>query len=189
MRPGNDFTTPDFGGDIKFTSGPFATTAPNNYSSGTGNTRAALDTGVNIISALFGSYSITGGSVNNVSPVQNVGYGSQVSATDTTLVPFRTQFLGVNTDVSTDIIGSNRLIDYSQKMVNQQTQDLNLTKARIEDQQSLRDILETRLNNESGVNLDEELSRMIVVQTAFSASARVVEAVDNLFQELINAVR
>ena len=55
------------------------------------------------------------------------------------------------------------------------------------DEEALRDILQTQLLNESGVNLDEELSFLVVYQTAFSASARVVNAVDEMFQELLNA--
>ena len=39
------------------------------------------------------------------------------------------------------------------------------------------------------LNIDEELGNLIVVQTAYSASARVLTAVDELFQELLNAVR
>lgn len=189
LRPGNDFTAPDFGGDIKLTGGPFTTDGSATYVPGTGNVRAAVDTGVGVISALFGTYSITGGVVSNASPVQSFEYESQVSATDTTLVPFRTQFLGPNVGRRTGIAGVKTLVEYAQKMVNKHTQELILTNNRIEDSQSLQEILQTQLSNESGVNLDEELSNLIVVQTAFSAAARVVNAVDEIFDELLAAVR
>ena len=64
-----------------------------------------------------------------------------------------------------------------------------MVESRQTDEESLRDALETQLLNESGVNLDEELGNLIVFQTAFSASARVVTAVDELFQELLSVLR
>jgi flagellar hook-associated protein 1 FlgK len=43
--------------------------------------------------------------------------------------------------------------------------------------------------NERGVNVDEELSMLIVVQTAYAAAARAVSAADEMFDELLNAFR
>ena len=74
-------------------------------------------------------------------------------------------------------------------MVNEHTQELVLTQSTINDEETLQDLLQEQLSNESGVSIDEELGNLIVVQTAYSAAARVVTAVDELFQELLNAVR
>ena len=41
----------------------------------------------------------------------------------------------------------------------------------------------------SGVNIDEELANLIVLQNAFAASARVISTVDRMFEELLNSVR
>ena len=72
-------------------------------------------------------------------------------------------------------------------MVNQHASEINSVNNAKADEESLRDILQTQFMNESGVNLDEELSNLIVYQTAFSASARVVNAVDEMFQELLRS--
>lgn len=48
--------------------------------------------------------------------------------------------------------------------------------------------LSTRIQNEAGVNLDEEMSDLIIFQRAYSASARVISTVDEMFDELLNAV-
>ncbi|MEM7650606.1 MAG: flagellar hook-associated protein FlgK [Pseudomonadota bacterium] len=192
LRPGTDFDNPDFGGDIRLTGGPTDTDTAGYGAPPATTARVALDDGVNIVSALFGTYSISGGTIIENSPVSNISYGSE---TDASLIPpipelsFRENFLGPNADISTGVIGSVSIIDYAQKMVNEHSQELLLTTARIEDETSLKDALETQFLNESGVNLDEELGNLIVVQTAYSASARVLTAVDELFQELLNAVR
>ena len=189
MRAGDDdsFINQSFGGDIEIIGGPFTTSGANYADTVAPGTRASIDDGVNIASALFGTYTISGGVLRNSSAIQNVNYGSQISASNTNTTAFRTNFLGPNADISTDIIGSNRLIDFSQKMVNQHASTITSINNAKADEESLRDILQTQFMNESGVNLDEELSNLMIYQTAFSASARVVNAVDEMFQELLNA--
>jgi flagellar hook-associated protein 1 FlgK len=44
----------------------------------------------------------------------------------------------------------------------------------------------SRLANNSGVNLDEELSNMIIYQKAYSAGARLLTTVDQLYDTLLN---
>lgn len=188
LRPGDDYTNPAFGGDIKLISGPFqidpaVAGSPDLAVLGAGN-------GVNMISALFGSFN-AGPPPQNLSPITSFGYtsetnGSLVPPIPTT--PFRSSLLGPNADISTNIIGATRLMDFAQKMVNEHTQELNLVKSRMEDEDTLRQLLQTQLTNESGVNLDEELGFLIVVQTAYAASARVITAVDQMFEELLAAV-
>ena len=46
--------------------------------------------------------------------------------------------------------------------------------------------IETRLASEGGVNLDEELSNLILFQRAYNANARVIAAVDELYQSLLS---
>lgn len=46
--------------------------------------------------------------------------------------------------------------------------------------------IETRRLSDSGVNLDEELSNLILYQRAYAANARVIAAVDELYQSLLN---
>ena len=187
MRPGNDYTDPEFGGDISMTGGPFqANGAGINAVIGAGT---VPDT-VNIISALFGSFS-AGPPPQDLSPVDEVTYQSQTNASlapPIPTVPFRTSLLGPGADISTNIAGTSTLIDFAQNMISQQAQELNLIKERGADEESLRDTLQTQFSNVSGVNLDEELAHLIVVQTAYAASARVVNAVDSLFRELLEAI-
>lgn len=192
LRPGTDFDNPDFGGDIKLTGGPFDTQGAAYGAPPATTIRAAIDDGANIVSALFGTYSVSGTSILDFSPVNDVNYGSEINGSLPAPIPalsFRQDLLGPNADISTGIIGSNSLIDFAQKIVNEHSQESILVSSRIEDEDSLREALETQFLNDSAVNIDEELGNLIVAQTAYSASARVLTAVDELFQELLNAVR
>ncbi len=186
LRPGDDYTDPDFGGDIRIVGGPFTTNGASLAATPTG--LAAIDDGVNIVSALFGSYSISGTIISDDSPVTSQQYQSETFAGSGVFVTFREEYLGPGVDISTNIKGAQRITDFGQKMVNEHTQELLLTQARLEDEETLRDILQQQLLNESGVNLDEELGNLIVVQTAYAAAARVINAIDELFQDLLNAV-
>ncbi len=188
LRPGDDFNNPEFGGDLTIIGGPFTVDpatagSPDIAVLGAGN-------GVNIASALFGSFT-AGPPSANLSPVTSIGYGSETNASLPPPIPtlaFREDFLGPSANISTNVSGALNLLEFSQRVVNQQIQDLILTDARITDEVSLRNILQNQLLNDSGVNIDEELANLIVFQTAFSAAARVVSAVDEMFQELLRAV-
>lgn len=178
VRPGDNTSSSlaTFGGDFVMTSGSFRTD---------GSGGSGLPAGVNLVSALFGSYS-AGPPVQNTSPISNMGYGSTVSSSDSSVVGFRSDNLGPLANISTGVDGAISLTDYAQKMISQQTQEFTTATAKKEDQEALRDILQTQLVSESGVNLDEELSQLIVYQTSFAASARVINAVDDLFQQLLS---
>ena len=180
IRPGEDFANPLYGGDMRLISGPYEVN---------GATAAALAgaDGISVVSALFGSFN-AGVPPTDVSPITDVNYGVAISNTDPTQLPFREDFLGPGANISTNIVGTLSLEDYAQKMVNEHTQELRLLKARVDDDDVFRDILNDQLLNQSGVNIDQELSNLILVQTAYGASARVLTAVDQMFQELLNSV-
>lgn len=183
LRPGDDFNNPDFGGDIRLTGGPFETDSA--ALGGTAAGRTSLDNGVNIIQSLFGTYSVTGGVVEEFSPLQEYAYQSETYVGSGEFVPFRNEYLGSQASQGTDIAASLTLADYSQKIVNDVAQELSLVQSRQEDEETLRGLLEQQFLDESGVNIDEELGNLITVQTAYSASARVINAVDEIFQELL----
>ena len=188
VRPGNSFEDPDFGGDISITGGPFNTSGA--VLAGTAAGRTSIDDGVNIVSALFGTYNVlSGGAIENIGPVENVEYGSETDAGSGETVPFRVTNLGPNAGVSTEIFSATDLVDFAQKLINDHTQDLVSVQNRQADERSLQGLLEQQYLDTSAVNIDEELGFLIQVQTAYSASARVVTAIDEIFTELLNAFR
>ena len=186
IRPGDIYTNPNFGGDITISSGPGTTLGA------TANVIVAPGTvpnGLNIVSALFGSFST--GPTQDLTPVKDVGYGSQTNASLTPPIPtlpFRTTLLGPSANISTNIPGADNLVDYAQQLVNEQTQQANDTKSQLTDATSLQSLLQDQLSGESGVNLDQEFGNLITVQNAYAASARVISTVSQMFTLLLNAV-
>tara|TARA_R110000868_G_scaffold218576_2_gene469163 strand:- start:88074 stop:89879 length:1806 start_codon:yes stop_codon:yes gene_type:complete len=48
--------------------------------------------------------------------------------------------------------------------------------------------METRMSSTSGVNIDEELSNLLIFQRSYQASARIITLVDELLETLVNIV-
>ncbi len=187
LRPGNSFNNPDFGGDLYITGGPFLTDSASLAATAAG--RTSLDDGVNIVQSLFGTYQILGsGVVENQSPINDISYQSETEVGSGEFVSFRSGLLGPDTATNTEIGLSLTLKDFSQKIINEISQELALLNNRREDEKTLQSLLNQQLLDESSVNLDEELGKLMVVQLSYAASARVIGVVDKIFQELLNAV-
>lgn len=185
LRPGIDdtnfgpgVTAEEYGGDITIIGGPFSTTAAGN---------GAPDD-INIVSAIFGSFTVGPPLVEN-SPLTNVTYNSEISLGSGTFTNFRNSFLGPDAGVDTGIFSANNIIDYAQKVIDETSQDYLQAQSAFENEDTLRGILQREFSDESGVNIDEEMSNLIVVQTAYAASARVITSAEEMFQELINSIR
>lgn len=109
-------------------------------------------------------------------PVVNIGHKT-----------FHEKNLGANGNQTTKIVGVDSLINYSQKMISIQSQTALDVTRRSEDEKTFKDILENRFLDETTVNLDEEMANLILVQNAFSASARTVQAIEEMFDDLFAA--
>jgi flagellar hook-associated protein 1 FlgK len=125
-------------------------------------------------------------STSNVSVVQEL-FGSSNPVIGVAHPTFRTANLGPGVNISTRITASTTILDYAQKTISAHTQDAISTDARAQDEKSYFDLLERQLSDQSGVNLDEELSNLILVQTAYAASAKAVTAIQEMFDRLLNA--
>jgi flagellar hook-associated protein 1 FlgK len=66
--------------------------------------------------------------------------------------------------------------------------EANTASANYEKEQLLTDSLKTRFDEISGVNLDEELANTIQIQNAYSAAAKVLSIVRELFQKIEEAI-
>ncbi len=196
VRPGDDADpagNPLFGGDMKLFGGPYVTDGTGEINTVYPGPPTTLPADVGIIQSLFGSFR-DDGTIINSSPVTEVDYGSETwrdtsgGVSSGKYVHFREVYLGPNADLKTEILGSDSLIDFSQKMINRQTEQIVLDEARMEDEETFKEILESQLLDESGVNLDEEMSNMIIIQNAYAAAARTVQAVNRMFDELLNSI-
>jgi flagellar hook-associated protein 1 FlgK len=80
------------------------------------------------------------------------------------------------------------LTDFAAGIIATAATKASVASSSYEFQSNLVTDLGNRIQNEAGVNLDEEMSDLIIFQRAYSASARVISTVDELFDTLLNAV-
>jgi flagellar hook-associated protein 1 FlgK len=77
------------------------------------------------------------------------------------------------------------LSDFATSLVVSQAQQSAATTSGLGTEQALQASLSTRMSGVSGVNMDAEMSQMLVLQNAYSANARVIAATQSMFTQLL----
>jgi flagellar hook-associated protein 1 len=83
---------------------------------------------------------------------------------------------------------SGTLTDYMSQIVSQQSQAANAATNLQQGQDTVLTALQQRFNNQSGVNIDTEMSNLIALQNAFGANARVMSTIEQMMSMLMQAV-
>jgi len=81
------------------------------------------------------------------------------------------------------------LANFAGDILQDQASRTSNTEQAVKAESGVKEQLELRAENQSGVNIDEELARLSTFQQAFNANARVISVVDELFSTLNQAVR
>lgn len=81
---------------------------------------------------------------------------------------------------------SGSLADYVQQTISLQGANADNASKLNDGQQVVVNALQTRFNDSSGVNIDTEMSNLLVLQTAYGANARVMTAIKQMFDQLLN---
>jgi flagellar hook-associated protein 1 len=79
------------------------------------------------------------------------------------------------------------LTQYMTEVVSQQAQAANAATSLQQGQDTVVTALQQRFNNQSGVNIDTEMSNLIALQNAYGANARVMTTIEQMMQTLLQA--
>ena len=85
--------------------------------------------------------------------------------------------------------GNYSLTQYAAAIISNNASNASNNKTQLTYQQTLVNNLTTQQGAVSGVNLDEELSNLITYQQSYSASAKVISTVQQLFTVLNSIVQ
>lgn len=126
-------------------------------------------------------------SVSNVNgePMQALG----MTVNNVAHSGFRTTGVGPDGSLSTGLVANTTFTDFSRSMIASQSEDHATAMTKTDRETSYFETLAKRASDESGVNIDQELSELIRVQTAYSAAARMITAAEQMMDELFNAFR
>lgn len=97
--------------------------------------------------------------------------------------------LGANGDLSAGITATDFIEEYGRRMITAQADDYSDAARSLDLEGDYRDVLRKQLDDNFGVDLDQETANLIQIQTNYSAAARVVSVAEELFDELLAAFR
>jgi flagellar hook-associated protein 1 FlgK len=129
------------------------------------------------------------GSNTKIMNILNYTFGLYQDGSGTPHVPFRTVELGPSVDIDSRLPATSAIGDYAAKMIAFQASEHNEAVARKSFETEYQATLKGRMLDESGVDLDAEVSKLQALQTSYAASAQLLNTVQQMFKELIDAVR
>lgn len=80
------------------------------------------------------------------------------------------------------------LSDIASSLVASQSADGASVTSQLSTEQAVQTTLQSKLSNETGVNIDTEMSLMITLQNAYGANAKVMSAAQSMWSALLDAV-
>lgn len=101
--------------------------------------------------------------------------------------PFRTTDLGPSGSIDLGLVGNASIADFTRSVISDQAEDASLIDDAVSKESTFLATLEQRNSDTSGVDIDQELSELIRVQTAYSAAGKMISTSEKLLDELINS--
>jgi flagellar hook-associated protein 1 FlgK len=120
--------------------------------------------------------------------VLDFSFGAEVAA-GSAQPGFPTGGLGPDGTLSSPLSGLRTLEEYGSALVAEQAGMRAAATATKERSEGLRDVLASRLQERSGVDVDKEVASMVQLQTAYGVNARVISTIQAMWDSLFNAVR
>lgn len=97
--------------------------------------------------------------------------------------------LGPDGSLASPFLAAPTLEGYATRLTAAQAADRAAATSAKQEAGALRGMLEDRFRRQSGVDIDAEMARMITLQNAYAANARVLGTVQAMWDQLLGAVR
>ncbi len=123
-----------------------------------------------------------------ISRVLNYTFTGQAQAGVSQPAPASTG-LGPDGNLSAPLGGVTTLSGFATTLVSGLSEQSASVTSNLTAANSMQATLSSQLNNETGVNLNTEMSKMLVLQNAYGANARVINAVQTMFNAILQVVQ
>jgi flagellar hook-associated protein 1 len=123
-----------------------------------------------------------------ITNVLDFAFGDQVQPGVSQPAP-KTINLGPGGNLSAPFGGDPSLSDFTASIVSGLAEQSANVTANLTTSSSLETSLSSQLTSQTGVNVDSELSKMLTLQNAYGANARVLNAVQTMFTQILDAVQ
>ncbi len=119
----------------------------------------------------------------------NHTFGAYQDDAGTPHADFRTDNIGPNGQYSLSAVSSGTTLEeFARSMISRISSDHAIIEERQQSEEVYTLDVEKRLLDQSGVDTDEEMAELIVLQQSYSAAAKMITALDELFEKLLNAI-
>jgi flagellar hook-associated protein 1 FlgK len=123
-----------------------------------------------------------------ISRVLNFTFGAQAQP-NVAQPPGATGALGPDGSLTAPYSAPATLADNATALVSAQAAVSADATGQLSIEQTIQTTLTSRLNKQSGVNMDTEMAQMIQLQNAYGANARIISTVQAMFTQLLAALR
>jgi flagellar hook-associated protein 1 FlgK len=96
--------------------------------------------------------------------------------------------LGVTGTISTGYSGNQGLIALATSLTANQASTVSLVSSDLDSATTVQTSLSTTISNVSGVDVDSEMSKIVALQNSYTANAKIISIVQDMFTSLLNAV-
>lgn len=99
-----------------------------------------------------------------------------------------TDNLGPTGNISTGYSGTQSLIALATSLTSNQSAVIANASNNLTYSTSVQTVIQTKVDGVSGVNVNDEMARVVALQNAYAANAKVISTVRTMFADLMNAV-
>ena len=122
-----------------------------------------------------------------ISRVLDYALGTQVQA-GVAQVQINTQGLGASGLLNVGFGSQSTLGDYALALTAAQATDSTNADTDASDSKAVLTSLQGKMTGETGVSMDSELGQMVILQNAYGANAKIISAVQTLYNQLLAMV-
>lgn len=122
-----------------------------------------------------------------ISRVLSYSFGSLVQA-GVSQVPANVAGLGPQGNLAAPFTAPQTLASFATVIVAAQSSDVGHVASKLDTENAVQTALTARVTSGSGVSTDAELARMVGLQNAYGANARIISAAQAMWTQLLNAV-
>lgn len=97
-----------------------------------------------------------------------------------------TSSLGPSGNLTAPYTAPGTIGDFASTLVSAQANDINNVTTNLAPAQSLQTTLQSAFTSGSGVNINSEMANMVQLQNAYGANARIMQAVQTMWADLLN---
>lgn len=128
------------------------------------------------------------GSVDAITKVLSTTFGTSTDDINTALTTSPTTGLGPSGTLSTGYSGAQGLVALATSLTSDQGTTISTASTNLTYATAVQTTLSAKVTSVSGVDVNTEMSKIVALQNAYTANAKIISSVQTMFSALLNAI-